>query len=49
MFLEHPECTAEEWQLFKGAVASSDAWVCGRKRLGVAINGEKITSRGSMK
>jgi len=43
---EIPECTADaqvESQLFKSAAASSSAWVCERKRLGVANNSNKVT------
>jgi len=32
-----------EWRLFKASVASSAACVCGRKRVGVANNGKKVT------
>jgi len=46
LFQNLTECTADaevEWQLFKAPVASSAARVYGRKRLGVANNGKKVT------
>jgi len=38
-----------EWQLFKAAVASSAAQICGQKRLGAANNGKKETCGGTRK
>jgi len=46
LFRKLPESTVNaevEWLLFKAAVASSAALVCGRKRLVVASNGTKVT------
>jgi len=33
----------EDWRLLKAAEVPYAAWVCERKRLGVANNGKKVT------